>query len=106
MSGTRLSVDVAATRPAIPLAMLAMVGRNGKPSRRVARLFNVPGHCHSRHDEGWNGVKMTDAIPVTIENFARAETDRMFASLSERAGGANRWHHDRETGAPFLTISA
>jgi len=39
---------------------------------------------------------MTDAIPVTIENFARAETDRMFASLSERAGGANRWHHDRE----------
>ena len=39
---------------------------------------------------------MTDAIPVTVESFSRAETDRMFASLAERAGGSNRLHHDRE----------
>ncbi|MET4158153.1 DUF1214 domain-containing protein [Agromyces sp. PvR057] len=42
---------------------------------------------------------MADAIAVTVENFPRAETDRMFASLAERAGGANRWHHDREPGS-------
>jgi len=32
---------------------------------------------------------------VTAENFARAETDRMFASLVAQAGGTNRWHHSR-----------
>ena len=35
-------------------------------------------------------------IPVTVENFARAETARMFASLQERAGGVNRFGHSRE----------
>ncbi len=36
------------------------------------------------------------AIPVTLDNFARAETDRMFASLVQQAGGLNRWHHGRQ----------
>ena len=30
------------------------------------------------------------AVPVTVENFARAETDRMFAVLQAEAGGVNR----------------
>lgn len=42
---------------------------------------------------------MTKAIAVTVENFPRAETDRMFKSLAEKAGGSNRWHHDREPGS-------
>jgi len=33
--------------------------------------------------------------PVNIENFARAETDRMFAGLQADAGGVNRLFHAR-----------
>jgi len=33
---------------------------------------------------------------VNVENFARAETDRMFASLVGDAGGVNRLKHNRE----------
>ena len=36
------------------------------------------------------------AIPVTHDNFVRAETDRYLASLVAEAGGINRWHHTRE----------
>lgn len=35
------------------------------------------------------------AVPVTVGTFARAETDRMFASLAALAGGVNRWNHTR-----------
>ena len=35
------------------------------------------------------------SIPVTTDNFVRAETDRMFASLAAVAGGVNRWKHTR-----------
>ncbi|MBM7365365.1 DUF1214 domain-containing protein [Gordonia hydrophobica] len=34
-------------------------------------------------------------IPVTVDNFARAETARMFAALAQSAGGSNRWKHAR-----------
>jgi hypothetical protein len=36
------------------------------------------------------------AVPVNVENFVRAETDRMLAAISEDAGGAGRWLHHRE----------
>jgi hypothetical protein len=32
---------------------------------------------------------------VNVDNFVRAETDRMFAALERDAGGLNRWHHNR-----------
>jgi len=35
------------------------------------------------------------AIPVGVDNFVRAETDRMFTSLAQEAGGVNRFHHSR-----------
>jgi len=35
------------------------------------------------------------AVPVTVENFIRAETDRMFATLQADAGGVNRLNHSR-----------
>ena len=35
------------------------------------------------------------ALPVTVENFIRAESDRMFASLQTEAGGVNRLKHNR-----------
>lgn len=35
------------------------------------------------------------AEPVNVENFERAETDRMFAALMADAGGVNRWKHNR-----------
>jgi hypothetical protein len=35
------------------------------------------------------------AIHVNVDNFARAETDRMFGDLLMVAGGINRWHHAR-----------
>jgi hypothetical protein len=34
-------------------------------------------------------------VPVTVENFVRAETDRMFAALQVDAGGVNRLTHAR-----------
>jgi len=38
---------------------------------------------------------MGRGIRVTVDNFARAESDRMFADLAAAAGGVNRWHHVR-----------
>jgi hypothetical protein len=35
-------------------------------------------------------------VPVTIDNFIRAESDRMFASFQRDAGGVNRLMHNRE----------
>lgn len=35
------------------------------------------------------------SIHVNVDNFARAETDRMFRDLSSVAGGINRWSHVR-----------
>jgi hypothetical protein len=34
-------------------------------------------------------------VPVNVDNFAKAESDRMFAALLGRAGGLGVWHHDR-----------
>lgn len=34
-------------------------------------------------------------VHVNVENFTRAETDRMFAALCGQAGGVNRWMHLR-----------
>jgi hypothetical protein len=33
---------------------------------------------------------------VNVDNFNRAETDRMFAAIAQRAGGVNTLRHDRE----------
>jgi len=35
------------------------------------------------------------SVPVSVENFARAESDRMFASFAADAGGVNRLQHHR-----------
>jgi hypothetical protein len=35
------------------------------------------------------------SVPVTVANFIRAETDRMFNNLAAVAGGLNRFHHVR-----------
>ena len=38
---------------------------------------------------------MTDAIPVTPDTFARAESNRMLHDIQALAGGVNRWGHFR-----------
>lgn len=38
---------------------------------------------------------MSDQVTVTIENFVRAESDRMMSDLMRGAGGINLWHHNR-----------
>jgi hypothetical protein len=38
---------------------------------------------------------MPDPIAVTVDNFVRAETTRMFAGMLQATGGVNRWHHTR-----------
>ena len=35
-------------------------------------------------------------VPVNVDNFVHAETDRMFADLQRDAGGVNVLRHDRE----------
>lgn len=37
-----------------------------------------------------------ERIPVSVDNFVRAESDRMLADLAASAGGINRWEHNRE----------
>jgi hypothetical protein len=39
----------------------------------------------------------SDCIPVTVENFPRAESDVYFASPIKQAGGIGRFYHYRET---------
>lgn len=39
---------------------------------------------------------MADPVTVTIDNFVRAESDRMMSNLMAAAGGVNQWHHNRE----------
>ena len=34
-------------------------------------------------------------VKVSIDNFARAESDRMFAAIQDQAGGVNHWQHTR-----------
>jgi hypothetical protein len=38
---------------------------------------------------------MTEPTRVTIDNFVRAETARMFTAMIGNAGGVNRWGHNR-----------
>ncbi len=35
------------------------------------------------------------SVPVNVDNFARAESDRMFAAIQAQAGGVNQWYHYR-----------
>jgi hypothetical protein len=46
-----------------------------------------------RSGRGQEGIPV--AITVSNDNFVRAETDRMFASIQAASGGVNRWHHLR-----------
>ena len=43
------------------------------------------------------GTNLTDTSPiyVNVDNFVRAETDRMFGDIQRDAGGANRFRHNR-----------
>ncbi len=36
-----------------------------------------------------------NALPVSVDNFAQAESDRMFAAIERDAGALNRWLHYR-----------
>ncbi|MEU2117993.1 DUF1214 domain-containing protein [Streptomyces sp. NPDC016459] len=38
---------------------------------------------------------MSKSLRVNVDNFVRAETDRMFNDLQRAAGGVNRWSHNR-----------
>jgi hypothetical protein len=46
--------------------------------------------------EGCVGQSMTMTIHVNADNFARAETDRMFADIQRDAGAVNTFRHSRE----------
>lgn len=35
------------------------------------------------------------ALAVNVDNFARADSDRMFAAILHDAGGVNRWMKNR-----------
>ena len=42
------------------------------------------------------GAQAQNAIPVTVDNFTRAETDRYLAANAKDAGGLGKLHHARE----------
>ena len=39
---------------------------------------------------------MGDNVKVTVDNFVRAESNRMMTNLMAAGGGINRWQHNRE----------
>lgn len=39
---------------------------------------------------------MGDNVKVTVDNFVRAESNRMMTDLMAAGGGINRWHHNRQ----------
>jgi len=41
-------------------------------------------------------VTAADTVPVTADNFRRAESDMYFASAVKQAGGVGKFHHHRE----------
>src|SRR5690242_2848268 len=68
-----------------------------RPRRDVCRAPSP------RSDDGGrrpvrDGHRMREIV-VNVDNFARAETDRMFAGLQRDAGGVNAFRHNR-TPAP------
>jgi hypothetical protein len=42
------------------------------------------------------GPQPDDAVPVTVENFVRAETNLYFSSVALREGGFGKFEHHRE----------
>jgi hypothetical protein len=40
-----------------------------------------------------------NAIPVTVDNFPRAETDHYLTTNTKEAGGIGKLHHNREATA-------
>jgi hypothetical protein len=49
-----------------------------------------------RGDDGTDRLAGMTRIPVNVDNFVRAETDRMFADLQRDSGGVNVLRHNRE----------
>src|SRR5262249_35159865 len=59
----------------------------------------------SRHREGKvRSSDMPEAIPVTPDNFVRAESDLMFAALVKEAGGLGKFSHHREAIGPGYVV--
>ncbi len=48
----------------------------------------------ARHSPG--SLLIMTGVLVNADNFARAETNRMFAAILQNTGGVNRWQHYRE----------
>ena len=44
-------------------------------------------------------VQAQNAVPVTVDNFKRAETDHYLAVNAKEAGGLGKFHHSREPAA-------
>jgi hypothetical protein len=42
-----------------------------------------------------SGAIVADTVAVTVDNFVRAESNRMLSNLMADAGGINRWQHNR-----------
>ena len=40
-------------------------------------------------------VSVMTTVPVNVDNFARAESGRMFAAILRDSGGVNQWMHNR-----------
>jgi hypothetical protein len=61
----------------------------------------LPPGAHSRTEAGAGSKADADAhasgaVPVTADNFTRAETDSYFANIVHQVGGLAKWFHRRE----------
>ena len=66
-----------------------------QPGPLSHNLKDSGSHDCGPQDRLRRGREARVAEPVNVENFERAETDRMFAALMADARGVNRWKHNR-----------
>jgi hypothetical protein len=71
------------------------------PQRSFELLFRIYGPKKAFFEKAWvlpdvEKVLSQTSIPVTVDNFTRAESDMYFAVSAKEAGGIGRLYHHRE----------
>ena len=77
--------------PDIEKVQLEETIRENHTSRLCGRL-----RCRDRRPRRWRSNAATDAVPVTVDNFIRAETDLYLSAVALKEDGFGKFEHHRE----------
>ena len=67
--------------------------------RRMATILCVAWLCAGANPAPLAQPRSAQLVPVTIDNFIRAESDTYMAGLLKDSGGLAKWNHRREVAA-------